>query len=109
MIDPDLLAILRCPINGGKLQIADEALVRRIRTGIERGEVRDRLDQRVNETIDGGLVDEDRQWLFPIRRGIPALRLSQNVPQKPLWQDGQRLFVRTPRDPTMPATTRAFH
>lgn len=79
MIDPDLLAILRCPINGGKLQLADEALVRRIQTAIERGDARDRLEQRVSETIEGGLVDENHQWLFPIRSGIPALVADEAI------------------------------
>ena len=79
MIDPDLLAILRCPIDGGKLQIADEALVRRIQTAIERGEARDRLEQRVSETIEGGLVNQDMQWLFPIRSGIPTLVADEAI------------------------------
>ena len=79
MIDPDLLANLRCPIDGGKLQIADEALVRRIQTAIERGEARDRLEQRVSETIEGGLVNQDMQWLFPIRSGIPTLVADEAI------------------------------
>ncbi len=79
MIDPDLLAILRCPIHGGKLQLADEALVRQVQTAIERGEARDRLEQRVSETIEGGLVDEAQTWLFPIRGGIPALVADEAI------------------------------
>lgn len=79
MIDPKLLAILRCPIGGGTLRVADPSLVQRVQTAIERGHARDRLDQKVSEGIDGGLVSQDGCWFYPIRRDIPALVAEEAI------------------------------
>ena len=79
MIDPKLLNMLRCPIAGGTLQLADESLVSRLQAAIERGEARDRLEQKVKAGIEGGLVDQQRGWLYPIRDGIPTLVAEEAI------------------------------
>lgn len=79
MIDAKLLAMLRCPIEGGTLEFAETPLIERVRRAIERGEARDRLDQRVTEGIDAGLVGKDRNWLYPIRGGIPTLVAEEAI------------------------------
>ena len=50
MIDEKLIQMLRCPIDGSDLALADEGLVRRVNEAIERGEVRDAHDQKVTAT-----------------------------------------------------------
>ncbi|KAA1258876.1 hypothetical protein LF1_14000 [Rubripirellula obstinata] len=81
MIDPKLLSLLRCPTGGGALTIADESLTNRLNQMIEQGDgkVRDRMDQPVETVVDGGLVDENKQWLYPIRMGIPTLVADQAI------------------------------
>lgn len=79
MIDPKLLAMLRCPIEGAELHLAEEPLILRVQSAIERGEARDRIEQKVSEPIDGGLVSETRQWLYPIRDGIPTLVIEEAI------------------------------
>ena len=79
MIDPKLLNMLRCPIGGETLSLADETLIRSVHDAIDRGEARDRLDQKVNENIDGGLVTTSGQWLYPIRGGIPTLVAEEAI------------------------------
>ena len=79
MIDPKLLAMLRCPIAGGVLHLAEDSLIERLQTAIERGDARDRLEQKVNEGIEGGLVDQQQVWLYPIRDGIPTLVAEEAI------------------------------
>lgn len=79
MIDQKLLAMLRCPVSGGSLQLADAFLIQRVQEAIGRGEVRDRLEQKVTAGIEGGLVDTNQNWLYPIRDGIPTLVAEEAI------------------------------
>ena len=40
----------------------------------------DRVDEKVTESIDGGLVREDGKILFPIRQNIPVMLIDQGIP-----------------------------
>jgi len=73
MIDPELLAMLRCPVTGSQLQFADEGTINRVNDAIASGAARDRVDQTVSEPIDGGLVSTEAGVLYPIRDAIPTL------------------------------------
>ena len=73
MIDPKLIHLLRCPIDGSKLILAENSLVHRVNEAILRGEVRDRGDQRITRSIDDGLLNADSSRLYPVRGGIPTL------------------------------------
>lgn len=73
MIDPELLAMLRCPLTAGQLQVADEGTIARVSEAIASGQARDRVDQTVSEPIEGGLVSTQAGLLYPIRDSIPTL------------------------------------
>jgi uncharacterized protein YbaR (Trm112 family) len=79
MIDEKLLAMLRCPVSGGSLQLADAAMIQRVQSAIRQGKARDRLEQKVVALIDGGLIDSSQQWLYPIRDGIPTLVAEESI------------------------------
>jgi len=79
MIDEKLIQMLRCPVDGGALQLADTELVARVNDRIEKGEIRDPLDQRVEQPIDGGLLNEAGNRLYPIRGGIPSLVADEAI------------------------------
>ena len=79
MIDPKLLAMLRCPIDGSELQIAEASLVQRVQTAIQQGTARDRLEQQVSENVEGGLVNHSQTWFYPIRNGIPTLVADEAI------------------------------
>jgi uncharacterized protein YbaR (Trm112 family) len=79
MIDPKLLDMLRCPIDGSRLQLAENAVVNGLNEAIGRGEVRDRQDQKVSEPLDGGLVNKAANRLYPIRGGIPSLVVNEAI------------------------------
>jgi uncharacterized protein YbaR (Trm112 family) len=77
MIDPKLVQMLRCPVAGTPLEVADESLVSAVNDAIERGVALDRIDQPVEQKIDGGLRSGD--WLYPIRSGIPTLIADEAI------------------------------
>lgn len=79
MVDPKLIALLRCPIDGNEVKLAEDSLVTRINDGIQRGEIRDRQEQKVMEPIDAGLVNHDGTRLYPIRGGIPTLVADEAI------------------------------
>jgi uncharacterized protein YbaR (Trm112 family) len=79
MIDPKLLSMLRCPLEGGELQIAEDSVLQKVQSAIEQGAARDRIDQRVSDAIEGGLVNSSGRWLYPIRGGIPTLVADEAI------------------------------
>lgn len=79
MIDRDLLDILACPENKTPVQLADQPLVDTINSAIERGEVKNRGGQKIEQPIDGGLVREDRVFLYPIQDAIPIMLIDEAI------------------------------
>lgn len=79
MIDNELLRILRCPIDGKMLKIAEESLISGLNESISRGEIRSRQDQRVTLPIESGLLGGEGKWLYPIRNGIPTLIADEAI------------------------------
>ena len=56
MLDEELLEILACPETKEPVQLAEQALIDEINARIERGEVKNRGDKKVEKKIDGGGV-----------------------------------------------------
>ncbi len=79
MIDEKLIQMLRCPIDGSELELADEGLVRRVNEAIERGEVRDAHDQKVSQLLDEGLISAASNRLYAVRGGIPTLIAGEAI------------------------------
>ncbi|WP_246146689.1 Trm112 family protein [Rubripirellula lacrimiformis] len=65
--------MLRCPIDGSQLHLVDDSLVKRINEAIEKGELRDRQDQKISDPIDGGLTTQRGNQIYPVRGSIPTL------------------------------------
>lgn len=79
MINDELLRMLRCPIDGKLLGIAEESLIRQLNLQIAEGVVRDRQDQKVTEPIECGLKSQTANCLFPVRNGIPSLLAGEAI------------------------------
>ena len=80
MIDPDLLKILCCPETHQPLTSADAALVQRLNTQIDSGQLRNRGGQPVTRKCDGGLVRKDGQFVYPVCEDIPILLINEAIP-----------------------------
>jgi uncharacterized protein YbaR (Trm112 family) len=77
MIDPKLLELIRCPVDGQQLMQANDAAVLAINQFIERRELRDASDGLVEESIEGALVTIDGARAHAVRGGIPTLIPSE--------------------------------
>jgi uncharacterized protein len=80
MLSADLLSILCCPETHQPLTAADAALVETLNVRIAAGDVRNRANQPVTAKLDGGLVREDRKYLYPVRGDIPVLLIDEAIP-----------------------------
>jgi uncharacterized protein YbaR (Trm112 family) len=80
MIDPELLKIMCCPETHQPIAFAEPALVEKLNQKIAAGQLKNRGGQAVAEKIDGGLVREDGQVLYPIRQDIPVMLIDEAIP-----------------------------
>ena len=80
MVDPELLDILVCPETKQPVRVADEALLERLNAAIERGELRNASGEAVEEPLDGGLVREDGEVLYPVVDDIPVMLVDEAIP-----------------------------
>ena len=80
MIDPELLKIMCCPETHQPIAAAEPPLIDKLNQQIAAGQVRNRAGQAVKEKIDGGLVREDRKFLYPIRGNIPVMLIDEAIP-----------------------------
>ena len=80
MIERNLLDILACPENKMPVKLADQPLIDAINSAIAKGEVKNRGGQKIEQPIDGGLVREDRIFLYPIQDAIPIMLIDEAIP-----------------------------
>lgn len=84
MVHEELLKILVCPEDKTPVAVADEALVAQINAAIEAKTLKNRGGETVESKIDGGLVREDRAYLYPIRDDIPIMLIDEAIPLEQL-------------------------
>ena len=85
MISEDLLRVIACPETKQDLVVAEDDIVKKINDLIDNGELLNRSKQKVNEKIDGGLIQkEDREYLYPIRDEVPILLIDESISLKSL-------------------------
>lgn len=84
MVDPELLKILVCPENKTPVTLADEALITRVNAAIEAGTLKNRAGETITEKADGGLVRQDRAYMYLIRDDIPIMLIDEAVPMNQL-------------------------
>lgn len=80
MIDPQLLEILCCPETKQPVSLIEGEVIDHINTRIQSKAVKNRGGQTVEEKIDGGLLREDRKYLYPIRDSIPIMLEDEAIP-----------------------------
>jgi len=78
-LDPELLCVIRCPKEGTSLAIASDSLLHEINRKIAAGQVRDAMDQRVDEPLEAGLVTVSGHRLYPVRGGIASLVADEAI------------------------------
>ena len=80
MISQELLDLLVCPENKSPVSLIDDAAIEKVNTAIKAGTVTDREGELVELGIDGGLVREDKTYLYIIRDDIPVMLPEKSIP-----------------------------
>lgn len=80
MVHPELLKILVCPENKTPVVLAGDDLVAKINGAVEAKTLKNRGGALVDAKIDGGLVREDKAYLYPIRDDIPIMLIDEAIP-----------------------------
>jgi uncharacterized protein YbaR (Trm112 family) len=80
MVHPELLKILVCPENKTPVTLADDALVAEANAAIEARTLKNRAGTVIDMKVDGGLVREDRAYMYPIRDDIPIMLIDEAIP-----------------------------
>ena len=79
MIDDEFLKILRCPLSRSRVLLADDDLLAQVNSAISAGRVRNRGGSRVQNVLDGGLVDEARTVLYAVHGGVPSMLVDEAI------------------------------
>jgi uncharacterized protein YbaR (Trm112 family) len=79
-INKALLDILLCPDSKQSLTLAEPALLDTLNRRIRQGTLKNRGGTVVSDPIDGGLVREDRRYLYVIRDDIPVMLIDEALP-----------------------------
>jgi len=84
-IDEELLRLLRCPETLQRLRPAEASVITQLNESIKAGRTKNRGGQPVTEPLDGGLVREDSQFLYPIRANLPVMLIEEAIPLTTAW------------------------
>ena len=81
-LDPDILAMIRCPVTHSELAIANQETVDVLNEKVSKRELIDQIGRTVTEKIDSGLINRDSSLLLPIRKNIIVLISDHAIPLK---------------------------
>jgi uncharacterized protein YbaR (Trm112 family) len=78
-INQELLDILVCPDSRQSLTLAGAEELAGINQRIARRELVNRAGAVVTQEIEGALIREDRQYIYPIRDEIPIMLIDEAI------------------------------
>jgi uncharacterized protein len=70
---------LVCPETHQPLAAVDAAVIGRLNDAIARGAICFTGGAPVEQRLDGGLIRQDRQVLYPVIQGVPHLTMDQAI------------------------------
>lgn len=76
-VDPELLAILRCPESLQPVRLAEEAVVQRLLEQARQGALQNLQGSRVPADFEALLVREDGKRGYLVREGIPVMLIDE--------------------------------
>ena len=79
MLDPEFVKILVCPDNRTSVRIASEQEITNLNQKIEEGSLQNIGGLKVNDKLDGGLIREAGDRLYPVRKNIPVMLVEEAI------------------------------
>ena len=79
MLDLEFVKILVCPDNRTPVRIASEQEITNLNQKIEEGSLRNIGGRKVNDKLDGGLIREAGDRLYPVRKNIPIMLVEEAI------------------------------
>mgnify|MGYP005712969387 CR=1 FL=1 len=79
MLDPEFVKILVCPDNRTPVRIASEQEITKLNQKIEEGSLKNIGGRKVNDKLDGGMIREDGDRLYPVRKNIPVMLIEEAI------------------------------
>ena len=79
MLDPEFVKILVCPDNRTLVRIASEQEITNLNQKIEEGSLQNIGGRKVNDKLDGGLIREAGDRLYPVRKNIPIMLVEEAI------------------------------
>mgnify|MGYP000318121702 FL=1 len=79
MLDPEFVKILVCPDNRTPVRIASEQEITNLNQKIEEGSLQNISGRKVNDKLDGGLIREAGDRLYPVRKNIPIMLVEEAI------------------------------
>ena len=79
MLDPEFVKILVCPDNRTPVRVASEQEITNLNQKIEEGSLQNIGGRKVNDKLDGGLIREDGDRLYPVRKNIPIMLVEEAI------------------------------
>lgn len=80
MIGKELLDILVCPELRTPLTVADDDLLAALNRAVGEKRLKNRAGEPVERQLDGGLLREDRAFVYPIVDNIPIMLMDEAIP-----------------------------
>ena len=79
MLDPEFVKILVCPDNRTPVRLASEQEIANLNQKIEEGSLQNIGGRKVNDKLDGGLIREAGDRLYPVRKNIPVMLVEEAI------------------------------
>ena len=79
MLDPEFVKILVCPDNRTPVRIASEQEITNLNQKIQEGSLQNIGGRKVNDKLDGGLIREAGDRLYPVRKNIPVMLVEEAI------------------------------
>ena len=79
MLDSEFVKILVCPDNRTPVRIASEQEITNLNQKIEEGSLQNIGGRKVNYKLDGGLIREAGDRLYPVRKNIPVMLVEEAI------------------------------
>ena len=79
MLDPEFVKILVCPENRTPVRAASEQEITDLNQRIEEGTLQNIGGRKVNDMLDGGLIREAGDRLYPVRKNIPVMLVEEAI------------------------------